>query len=50
MRARKIGRVSEVLRLRTGPISIGRAICTGLRNDLYLVIKEAFKLFTTLEL
>ena len=30
VRARKIGRVSEVLRVRASPIGIGRAICPGL--------------------
>ena len=32
-RARKIGRVSEVLHAQARPIDIGRAICPGLKYD-----------------
>ena len=40
MRARKIGRVSEVLRTGARPIGIGRAICQGLWFNTKLIIQQ----------
>ena len=40
MRARKIGRVSEVLRTGARPIGIGRAICPGLWFNTKLIIQQ----------